>query len=113
MPIVGCFIFGHGGIILDPANRDFDGIPAVKPTSKDECIKLHEAMKANAESLVDTRPDLIILSTPHGVRLKNSFLFLGNSKVVILSPYITLPFHTKAKNSVLGERKCRMGRRMV
>lgn len=84
MPIVGCFIFPHGAITLDPETRDFDGIPAVKPTSKEECIKLHEAMKANAKSLVDMRPDLIILSTPHGLKLENSFLFLGNSKVILL-----------------------------
>jgi len=81
MPIVGGFVFPHGAITLDPDTRNFDGIPAVKPTSKAECIKLHEAMKANADSLVDLRPDLIILSTPHGLKLQNDFLFLGNSKV--------------------------------
>jgi len=81
MTIVGCFIFPHGAITLDPLTRDFSGIPAVRPTSRKECIKLHEAMTANAKSLVDLRPDLIILSTPHGLKLQNNFLFVGNSMV--------------------------------
>lgn len=81
MPVVGCFAFPHGAITLDPETRDFNGTPAVKPTSKEECIKLHAAMEENARSLVDLRPDLIIMSTPHGLKLQNNFLLLGNSKV--------------------------------
>ncbi|KAJ6636478.1 Protein TTE1956 [Pseudolycoriella hygida] len=80
MPIVGGFVFPHGAITLDPNTRDFNVVPAVKPTSKQDSINLHSAMAKNAESLVNLRPDLIIFSTPHGLRLKNSFLFLSNLK---------------------------------
>lgn len=82
MPLIGAFVFPHGAITLDPETRDFTKIPAVKPSSKEECIKLHNAMELNAAMLVDARPDLIILSTPHGLKIQNNYLFLGNSKVL-------------------------------
>lgn len=104
MPIVGAYVFPHGAITLDPENRDFDGIPAAKPTSKEECIKLHKAISENAASLVSTLPDLIILSTPHGLRLEDDFLLLGNSKVYLTTVYSGYIIF-KITKCILGYRK--------
>jgi len=81
MPFLGGFVFPHGAITLDPDTRDLSGVPAYLPTTKENCIKLHEAMKAQAEKLVELKPDVIIMSTPHGLRLTNSFVCLGNNHV--------------------------------
>lgn len=90
--MVGSFVFPHGAITLDPDTRNFDGVPAATPTSKEECIKLHNAMTENAESLVNLKPDLIILSTPHGLKLANDFLFVGNSKVFLFDYFFCIIF---------------------
>jgi len=81
LEIVGAFIFPHGTITLDPETRDFSGTPALLPTSKDECIKLHYGMKMAAEKLVSLKPDIVIFSTPHGITVQKEFLFIANTKV--------------------------------
>jgi hypothetical protein len=83
IPLVGGFVFPHGTITLDPETRDLSGQPAYLPTTKENCIKLHEAMKSQAEILVRTNPDLIIYTTPHGLKLKEHFLFVKNAIVRI------------------------------
>lgn len=86
MPIVGGFVFPHGAITLDPDTRDLTQVPAYRPEeTKQDCLRLHAAMKLQAEILVGTRPELIILTTPHGLRLRDSFVAHGNSMVVKFS----------------------------
>ncbi len=48
-------------------------------------------MKLQAEILVEQRPDLIILTTPHGLRLKDTFVIQGNSMVDLIIPRVFLP----------------------
>jgi hypothetical protein len=83
--IVGAFCFPHGAITLDPETRNFSNVEAAQPDSKEKCIRLHHAMamRAQARALVSTKPDLIILSTPHGLKVQKSYLFLSNNKVSI------------------------------
>jgi len=80
MELVGAFVFPHGAITLDPDTRDFSNVPANLPTSKEECIKLHAGMKLAAETLIASKPDVIIMSTPHGLTLQRQYLFMGNNK---------------------------------
>ena len=46
--------------------------------SKDEAWKLHEAGQAAGELAHELQPDLIVLSTPHGVADRKKFLFYLN-----------------------------------
>jgi aromatic ring-opening dioxygenase LigB subunit len=60
MPLVGCFIMPHGTLVLDPS----------KPTFSRE---LNEAMVRAAQELVAMKPDVVLLSTPHGIALDLDF----------------------------------------
>jgi hypothetical protein len=104
-PFVGFFVFPHGGITLNPTLHDFseDGIILVilkckncvffkiiflkflsggsREGSREDAIRLHNAMTSAATALMETRPDVIILSTPHGYYLDERFLFVGNPSV--------------------------------
>lgn len=63
MPLVGAFILPHGSVILDPGKR---GIPK-------QAISLHNAMVGVSNTIASLRPDLIFLTSPHGVSLSHDF----------------------------------------
>ncbi len=63
MVVVGAYILPHGAMILDP-NKD--KIPK-------EAIDIHHAMIKMAKNINDLKPDLIFLTTPHGIALSNDF----------------------------------------
>ncbi|MFX0096695.1 MAG: hypothetical protein ACFE7E_02935 [Candidatus Hodarchaeota archaeon] len=63
MPLVGAFILPHGSIILDPEKKN---IPK-------ETIRLHEAMIKISNTVAGLEPNLIFLTTPHGIALTHDF----------------------------------------
>jgi aromatic ring-opening dioxygenase LigB subunit len=68
MVLVGCAIFPHGCMTLDPSRS---GLP-------DKARLLHDASVKCAKEIRELNPDLIVLSTPHGVTLSKS---LGNNTI--------------------------------
>lgn len=73
--LVGSFVIPHGGITLNPS-MDFTQEPGYTRGAEKSIQKLHEGMKTAANDLVKLRPDLIILSTPHGFYLEDNFVTL-------------------------------------
>jgi aromatic ring-opening dioxygenase LigB subunit len=80
MPLVGSFVLPHGALVLDEA----------KPIYSAE---LNRAMKQAAQDLVALRPDVVLLSTPHGIALDSDFgLYLNlaakgsGKKTLTISP---------------------------
>eukprot|EP01084_Bolivina_argentea_P257591 434028_1 len=60
--LVGAFLFPHGALILDP-----------DPNTETKSHQLHKAMKKSAETIKTLKPDLILLTSPHGILLSNSY----------------------------------------
>ncbi|XP_035703578.1 protein TTE1956-like [Folsomia candida] len=77
-PFVGFFVFPHGGITLNPKTHDFSEEGGTHDGTREEAIRLHEAMRSAAKVLMETKPDVVILSTPHGYYLEERYLFIGN-----------------------------------
>jgi aromatic ring-opening dioxygenase LigB subunit len=67
MPLVGSFVLPHGALVLDEA----------KPVYSAE---LNRAMRQAAQDLVALQPDVVLLSTPHGIALDSDFgLYLNHA----------------------------------
>lgn len=62
-----------GGIALDPSH-----FRTTDQAAKDEAWKLHSAGEAAGKLARALHPDLIILSTPHGVADREKFVFFLN-----------------------------------
>ncbi|NHJ39102.1 MAG: hypothetical protein FK731_03645 [Asgard group archaeon] len=62
MGIVGAFILPHGSMILDH-----------KKAKKQGAEDLHNAMVAISKQIKDLKPDLIFLTSPHGISNSNDF----------------------------------------
>lgn len=67
--IIGSAIAPHGSLIL-PDSLD--------PSSK--AHKIHSAMNSLASHIKELKPDIIFLSTPHGIGLETNFGFYKNEK---------------------------------
>ena len=65
--LVGAFILPHGALILDP-----------DPIKEPESYKLHNGMKKCAKQIKALEPDIILLTTPHGISLTNSLAIYTN-----------------------------------
>ncbi|MFX0091156.1 MAG: hypothetical protein ACFFBD_05275 [Candidatus Hodarchaeota archaeon] len=63
MSLKGVFILPHGSMILDPSKED---IPV-------QAKNLHSAMQNAAHTIKELHPDLIFLTTPHGIALSHDF----------------------------------------
>ena len=72
--IVGAFVMPHGGIALDP-NFFTNGSNA---TTLEEAWELHDACVLVGEHIRQMAPDMIVLSTPHGIADLNNFQFYLN-----------------------------------
>lgn len=72
--IVGAFVLPHGGIALDP-NHFTNGSNA---TTLQEAWELHDACVQVGEQIRRMAPELIVLSTPHGIADLNNFMFYLN-----------------------------------
>ena len=70
MVFLGAFFLPHGAMILDPNKENL-------PSS---AKNLHEAMKQVTSQIEALNPDLIFLSTPHGLNLSKSFGLYANNK---------------------------------
>ncbi|MFX1534481.1 MAG: hypothetical protein ACFFDI_09700 [Promethearchaeota archaeon] len=63
MTLIGAFILPHGSMILDPSKKD---VPV-------QAKELHDAMRDTVRVIEKIQPDLIFLSTPHGIALSHDF----------------------------------------
>jgi hypothetical protein len=90
-PFVGAFVFPHGGITLDAPTRDFSQDPGYTPETPDLSKRLHNAMRSAAASLVQSKPDLIILSTPHGFLLEDHYAIIGAPEVRSFPSFVESP----------------------
>jgi len=70
MPLVGSFIYPHGAITL---NKE---VPNIPPTAH----KLHDAMREASKQIQELKPDIIFLTTPHGISLNEAYVVYGNAK---------------------------------
>jgi aromatic ring-opening dioxygenase LigB subunit len=62
MGIIGAFILPHGAMVLDE-----------KKAKKHQALELHNAMKQIAQEIKDLKPDIIFLTSPHGISHSNDF----------------------------------------
>ena len=67
--IIGCAIAPHGALIL-PDNLD--------PAS--ESYRIHVSMEQLTQHVQELKPDIIFMSTPHGISLENNFGFYKNAR---------------------------------
>ena len=70
MPLVGSFIYPHGAITL---SKEAPNIP-------EAAHRLHDAMKEASKQIQDLKPDIIFLTTPHGISLNEAYVVYGNAK---------------------------------
>jgi len=70
--VIGAFVLPHGGIALDPSH--FKG----NATQKQWAQELHETSKKVGQMIDQLKPDLIFLSTPHGIADFDKFMFYQN-----------------------------------
>lgn len=71
--IVGAFVLPHGGIALDPRNFN-----TTNKTKVHQAYELQEACLKVGRDVRRTNPDLIFLSTPHGMADYRNFLIYSN-----------------------------------
>lgn len=71
--ILASFVMPHGGIALDPNHFN-----TTNATSKTEAWEVHKACVKVGQQLHDLQPDLVFLSTPHGVSDLTNFLLYLN-----------------------------------
>ena len=62
MPFVGCSIMPHGSMVLDKTRTDLP----------DGAQELHDACMEAGKLTRATKPDLVVLHTPHGISLSSS-----------------------------------------
>ncbi|XP_038073874.1 uncharacterized protein LOC119741974 [Patiria miniata] len=73
--IVGAFVLPHGGIAFDPSHFNTSN-----QTARQEAWLIHDAAQAVGEIISSLKPDLILLSTPHGIADLEKFQFYLNPK---------------------------------
>lgn len=71
--ILGTFVMPHGGIALDPSQFN-----TTNQTAKTEAVELHDSCELVGKQIDALNPDLIFLSTPHGISDLNNFVFYLN-----------------------------------
>ncbi|GFR87174.1 protein CA_C1420-like [Elysia marginata] len=63
----------HGGIALDPTHFN-----TTNATSLKEAWEIHEACKTIGKAILELNPDIVLLSTPHGIADLQNFVFYMN-----------------------------------
>ncbi|XP_005112956.1 protein TTE1956 [Aplysia californica] len=71
--IIANFVMPHGGIALDPSHFNSTNSTAVK-----QAWELHRACVEVGDEIASLQPDLIVLSTPHGIADLKNFIFYLN-----------------------------------
>lgn len=79
--IVGAFVLPHGGIALDPVNFN-----TTNHTARLEANALHEACLKVGQDVQDVNPEVIFLSTPHGIADYRNFLVYSNAVAAGMTP---------------------------
>lgn len=79
--IVGAFVLPHGGIALDPVNFN-----TTNHTARLEAKALHEACRKVGQDVQDVKPEVIFLSTPHGLADYRNFLVYSNAVAAGMTP---------------------------
>ncbi|XP_070542101.1 protein CA_C1420-like [Ptychodera flava] len=72
--IIGAFVLPHGGIALDPSHFN-----TTNETSKAQAIALHKAANDVGRKIRNLNPEVVFLSTPHGIADMNDYLLYMNS----------------------------------
>ena len=67
--VVGAAVLPHGDFAFDPSLVDF----------KNHSVALHDGSKLVGAAIADLEPDLIVLTTPHGIESERDFVFYKNS----------------------------------
>ncbi|XP_033634982.1 protein TTE1956-like [Asterias rubens] len=73
--VVGAFVLPHGGIAFNPKHFN-----TTNKTALEEAWLLHDSARAVGDLISKLNPDLILLSTPHGIADQDNFLFYLNPK---------------------------------
>lgn len=73
--IIGGYVLPHGGIALDPSNFN-----TTNTTEILEAYELHNACLKVGAVIRQAQPDVIFLSTPHGLADYKNFLLYSNSE---------------------------------
>jgi aromatic ring-opening dioxygenase LigB subunit len=73
---IGSLILPHGAITLDPTNCN----PKLTKQENTSCEQLNQSIQLASKKLKEMNPDIIILSTPHGISLENDFGIYMNQK---------------------------------
>lgn len=73
--IIGGYVLPHGGLALDPKNFN-----TTNTTEILEAHLLHEACLKVGNDIRKADPDLVFLSTPHGLSDYKNFLIYSNAE---------------------------------
>lgn len=73
--VVGTFVVPHGGLALDPSHANLPNA-----TSRDLASKIHRSLMETSKTVGTLEPDIIFLSTPHGLADMERFLFYLNGQ---------------------------------
>ena len=71
--VVGAYVMPHGGISIAPWNLN-----TTNQTVKREAWAIHDACTKVGDMVRVLEPDLVVLSTPHGIADLNNFVFYFN-----------------------------------
>ena len=85
MPIVSSLILPHGAMVFDGGEGSISSaaqsrIQALPAALKEDCQALFRACCAAADVAKSTKPEIIFLSTPHGICLSDHLCVYLNSK---------------------------------
>lgn len=73
--IIGAFVLPHGGVAWDPKNFN-----TTNSTEREEAWLLHQACQKVGQDISNLEPEVIFLSTPHGIADYKNFVFYLNSQ---------------------------------
>ena len=71
--LLASFVMPHGGIALDPTHFN-----TTNATSLKEAWQIHEACSSVGEEISKLNPDVVLLSSPHGIADLRNFIFYMN-----------------------------------
>lgn len=81
--IIGAAVIPHGDFAFDPGLVNGTG----------GATKLHEASMLAGEYIDSLRPDVVFMTTPHGLELRSDFLVYLNTHLAGASPLGDVPHH--------------------
>lgn len=73
--MLGAFVLPHGGIALNPSRFD-----SISKWAKQWAWKIHKSAVEVGQYIRKLEPDIILLSTPHGVSDLKQFMFYMNNR---------------------------------